>query len=530
MDSILFILRKSRFDPPIYRVQVATMSLLFRVVYANECTSSHHKLAMDALLHLEDEDAERWQNLFLYYFDSYLDGSKAPDKKFKDFRNHVLHVNDNYWGGAVGKAEEWYKTTVREFRRGAWSKAIYSAGVLSHYYTDPMMPFHSAQSEEETQIHRAVEWSITKSYDELRNIIEEANSWPGIDVPDGDDWLGEMIRNGAEVGNISYQTIIDHYDLAAGVKDPPSGLDQTIKDAIAGQIGIAAVGFSRVLERIFDEADVEPPKTGVTLAGYLASLTIPMTWVTRKLSDSKDRKVVKAMFDEFEKNGRVDKTMPADDRQVRKLHAEEVLKTTVEELSQRPLGPIGKLHGEGTASRETPRKPIASISRKSVETTGQVPSKKPRSSGSKSLRYYLRPSDDVVDAPSIGTKTAKRLQKVGISTVKDLLDCEPEETAKQLRVRHIDAEEIEDWQDQAALVCSIPNIRGHDAQILVASGFATADDVRTASVGEVLAAAISFASTREGKRVLRSSSPPDKDEVEDWIEWANAATSDRRAA
>lgn len=106
-------------------LQAAVMSMLFRVVFANECTSTHHKLALDALRHLEDEDSQRWRNLYLYYFDSYLDGSKAPDKKFKDFRNHVLHVNQDYWGGAIGKAEEWYKTTVREFRQGAWSKAIY---------------------------------------------------------------------------------------------------------------------------------------------------------------------------------------------------------------------------------------------------------------------------------------------------------------------------------------------------------------------------------------------------------------------
>ena len=27
----------------------------------------------------------------------YLDGSKAPDKEFKDFKNHVLHTRDGYW-------------------------------------------------------------------------------------------------------------------------------------------------------------------------------------------------------------------------------------------------------------------------------------------------------------------------------------------------------------------------------------------------------------------------------------------------
>jgi predicted flap endonuclease-1-like 5' DNA nuclease len=502
------------------------MSLLFRVVFANECTSTHHKLALDALRHLQDEDAERWRNLFLYYFDEYLEGSKAPDKKFKDFRNHVLHVHDNYWGGAVRKADEWYKTAVREFRKGAWAKAIYSAGVLSHYFTDPFMPFHTAQSEEETQIHRAVEWSIAKSYDELQNVLEEQGGYPEVDELEGDDWLGEMIRAGAEIGNMHYQTIIDHYDLDAGVKDPPSGLDQTIKDAIAEQLGLAAVSFARVLEQIFDEADVEPPKANVTLGGYLAKLTIPIGWVTRKMADSKDRKVVQAMYKEFKTKGRVDKTMPADDREVRRLHAEEVLHVSVSELDERPLGAIGQQHGEGTETRQVSHKPVVSISQKTVQTAGDSDPK----GSKKKLRHYLKPADDVVDAPSIGSKTAKRLQKIGITTVQQLLACDPEEVAKQLRVRYVDTDLVEDWQAQAGLVCNVPNLRGHDAQILVACDYAEPQDVAEASVDDLLAEASQFATSREGQRLLRGNDPPDRDEIEDWIEWASLSTKERTAA
>ena len=49
----------------------------------------------------------------------------------------------------------------------SWHEAVYAAGIMSHYYTDPIHPFHTAQSPAENNIHRAVEWSISKSYGAL---------------------------------------------------------------------------------------------------------------------------------------------------------------------------------------------------------------------------------------------------------------------------------------------------------------------------------------------------------------------------
>ena len=108
-----------------------------------------------------------WQRLFLQHAKLYLEGSKAPDNEFKDFKNHVLHTRDGYWGGAPEKVRSWYNHLVEALALEDWPTAAYCAGVLSHYYTDPLQPFHTAQSEAENNIHRAVEWSISKAYDEL---------------------------------------------------------------------------------------------------------------------------------------------------------------------------------------------------------------------------------------------------------------------------------------------------------------------------------------------------------------------------
>ena len=144
------------------------MNLLFHIVYAlAHASGTHHKLALDALRHLKCMDADLWQRLFLANAKIYLDGSKAPDKEFKDFKNHVLHTRDGYWGGAPDKVRSWYQHLVEALTLQDWQTAVYCAGVLSHYYTDPLHPFHTAQSEAENNIHRAVEWSISKAYDEI---------------------------------------------------------------------------------------------------------------------------------------------------------------------------------------------------------------------------------------------------------------------------------------------------------------------------------------------------------------------------
>jgi predicted flap endonuclease-1-like 5' DNA nuclease len=506
------------------------MSLLFRVVFTQECTSTHHKLALDALRHIRSDDATRWMNVFLRHFDAYLQGAKAPDTRFKDFRNHVLHVGDNEWGGALDSVRQWYDRIVVELRARRWRSAVYAAGVLSHYYTDPFQPLHTGQTEEEGRIHRALEWSVARSYEELQNILEEDfGGYPDVDVPTREDWLEEMVRAGARKSHAHYDTLLDHYNLQAGRRNPRLGLDQELKDCLAQLIGSAAVGFSRVLEQAFEEAGVEPPRLGVTLMGYLATLSVPIAWVLRKWNDRGQRAEVARVYREVKRTGRALRSLPADEREVRRLHAEEVLQVALEELQERALRDTGTRHGEGAEPRLRSRKAVTKIVRPLSRIEGTRAAAQADAGIPKRVRFYLEPESDVVEAPSIGSKTAKRLSRIGVHTVADLLELDPEEAAEQLAAGHIDAQLVADWQAQARLVCRTPHLRGNDAQVLVACEIREPEDLLDMDPDELLPLVESFMDSQEGQRVLRDGKRPDLAEVRRWVQCAEQARPLRAA-
>ena len=520
------------------------MSLLFRVLFAQKCSSTHHKLAMDALRFLECNDAEEWRNLFIGNVELYLDGSKAPDKKFKDFRNHVLHVGDNYWGGAVVKTEEWYGRLVSLLQEGDWKRAVYAAGVMSHYYTDPIMPLHTAQSEREGAVHRAIEWSVTKSYSELQNIlIQDLGGYPTLSPSQDSDWLATMVINGAQAAFEHYETLIDHYDLELGVRKPTEGFDQECKDRLAGLIGHATIGLARILDRAVSEAGMIPPHTGVSLSGVLSKLSTPLFWITSKLADSKDRAAVEDIYDEVQEKGRAIESLPEDEREVRRTHAEEVLNISEEDLAEQQVTACGTKHGQGATPRERSRRPVFSLptdeikepkpkreKKKKKKTADQEPEAGEGEFFNDGARYFLNVDDPIVDAPSIGPKTASRLKKVSVQTVNDLLELNPEAAAEELSSRHIDADTIREWQTQSYLQCTIPGLRGHDAQILAGCGIENAQDLFAMQPAELHDLTTDFAETDEGQRVIRDGNPPDLAEITQWIEWAGLADQQRAAA
>lgn len=158
----------------------------------------------------------------------------------------------------------------------------------------------------------------------------------------------------------------------------------------------------------------------------------------------------------------------------------------------RPVEPAA----EAAASGETPREP---------------------------LRFFLKASDPIVDAPSIGPKTAERFQAIGLETVGQLLEVEAGEAARQINYRRITAELVQSWQQQTELVCRVPNLRGHDAQILVACEVVSAEQLAQQDATTLNAQVQAYIGSVEGKRTLRGAKTPELAEVSAWIRWARHA-------
>ena len=458
---------------------------------------------MNSLLHLNGPNADHWRAIFVRYFEQYLEGSKAPDTQFKDFRNHVLHVTDNFWGGAVGQAEKWYDRTVEDLKNQDWRSAAYSAGVLSHYYMDPLMPLHTGQTEEEGVIHRACEWSVNKSFASLIGELESTTGYPEVKFSDRMGWLKEGIHTGATLANEFYQDFIDHYDIEVGSKKPEEGLDEHLREITSQLLGHASVGFARILERAIAESGSVPAvKPATSFWKWFYTLTQPVSWLYGFHRNFLSRSAVRKIRSEYRRDGKVVDALPVDEKTVRKEHAEEVLDISLAELDSRKIGKVGSLFKPRETTKPT-RQP-------STPTDEDRKEDQP---------FRLELDDKLEAAPSIGPKTAKRFAAVGIVTVGQFLLVDPDEVSAQLSSRHIQPDTIIQWQTQAKLACQIPRIYGHDAQILVACGFDSAEEVAQSEPEVVLSLVDDFVATPEAKFIVRGKRP-DMTEVTNWVQWA----------
>lgn len=189
--------------------------------------------------------------------------------------------------------------------------------------------------------------------------------------------------------------------------------------------------------------------------------------------------------------------------------------------------------------RESNRKPDAvrhTSGRQSLRSSGQtVPASashsntKQTASNVEKLRFYLELTDHIEAAPSIGPKTGARFEAIGVNTIADFLKMTAEALAEKLNYKRLNAKLLRQWQHQARLVCRIPNLRGHDAQLLVGCGIIEAEEIASMRPESLFELIGPFSDSKEGLKIIRNGKKPDMEEITDWIRFAQNNRSLRAA-
>lgn len=290
------------------------MRTLVRILRAGHCRSTHHHFAIDSSAFVDTTQGRRLAALLLRHHENYLAGATDPDERFRDFQNHVVHVSDGYWGGAPRLAMTWYERLCDYLVHDRFGDAAYAAGVLSHYFTDPLQPLHTDQSEREPQVHRAFERSVRHCYGELLQAWRDDAERAVFHFGDGEGWLAEAIFRGARFAHQSYRQIVDGYDLAAGNRRPAEGLSPETRRCAAQLIGLAVTGLARIWERAAEEAagrrGTPLPAVSLWYPTGLAALQGPEKRFLRFLHDRREAAEVRRVVAELHRTGGLVDNLP----------------------------------------------------------------------------------------------------------------------------------------------------------------------------------------------------------------------------
>lgn len=525
------------------------MNPLISILRAAHCRSTHHFFAIDALPMVQTEPGKRLVRVLLRHHDRYLVGAKDPDTRFRDFQNHVVHVTDGYWGGAPRVAHAWYDRMQRYLRSDRYADAAHAAGVLSHYFTDPMMPLHTQQSEVEKILHRPIEWSITKSYESIFRTWQEDKMRIVFNLSDSTGWLGEAILHGARFANRSYFPLLETYDLDRGRVDPPAGLGLVARQSLAELFGLAITGWARVLERAArdcEDAMGRPIAPASLCAGaVLATIRVPAKVWLRRIANQREQEAISDLVSEFIRTGTLKEHLPAEVDIVHRVvavHKQEKVWQTLHR--QRQLASketvVAVENGMSTADLSTQPDQTSQLDQTSPpDQLDSMPATIPFVPRSTRAMFRLTGEQQLIDAPSIGPKTAARFAAIGIDTVGQFLDQPAAKLSEALKTYWINTETVTQWQWQSKLMCEIPNLLARDTQMLAGASYDAAASV-AACDAETLHAEISrFAVTSAGRRYLRGVDGPKLADVDRWIADARSvaipaevspAAAQRRAA
>ncbi len=466
---------------------------IFNLIFENRTTRSiHHRVAIEAVKFLEENIA----NLFLKYYERLLEGSTAPDEFFKDYKNHVLYMPEK-WGGAPKAVYDWFNKTVSALKNKKWEKAVYAAGVMSHYFADINHPLHTGQTEEEGLIHSFTEWGAAEIYLDLRKDMV-------INPPEQINKIKDFVIKAANEANNSYVFVIENYDLEQGQKcNWGKGYNDVLKTKISQRIASAIQGTASLYLKAIAEAGNPDPgkiKLGSTKSRIKLSAQAERN---RQNQEKKMRKrTTKQMKNEFYKTKRVQNSLLQDDRYYLQV------------LQDGKIKPVNLPKSLKAIPLKTEKKVVI------IEA-------KPKLKFPKKSRFTpaITLNSDISDVAEMTKAIADKFKKIGINKVLDLLVTTPDEIVnllqEKLNYNQLKVEDISRMIIETNLMLEIWRLRVHDVVILYSAGIRTKADLKKQKQSKLWKTVQVAIKDKHVKKFLkRSNLIPNLEEVGEWIESA----------
>lgn len=490
------------------------------MVRAVHCRSTHHLFAMDALPLVHTPAGQRLVGLILRYYRDYLKGATDPDTRICDFHNQIIHVEDGYWGGAPRVANQWYNRMLMHLRDGRYRSVARSAGILSHYFTDPIQPFHTASTDREALVHRPFERSVYQSYEAILDRWRSDQLRIVFRLGSEEDWLESAIFKAAGFAYGKFSPLVNSYRFEQGVKDASDGLDDTALATLAELFGLSITGWARVLDRVAQEgeshAKARIPSFSTFWPATRSTLATPFSlWLRRCLSCIEEIEMHE-LAKEYRETGELKEYLPAEvdiKRRVIKVHRDE---KRYQNENKRRRAERRQLDVERERRRQAEKQAERELEKKAaMEACSSLP--------------QLSPTDQLVKAPSIDRKTANLFGEMKIRTIGAFLTCDPAKAAEQLPVEPMGANLIRLWQVQASLMCFIPGLSELDAQLLAGAAFKSAFQIARSDPKQIRERIDRYSATASGREYLQGQPIPSMRSINLWIQNAQAVMQARAA-
>jgi hypothetical protein len=342
--------------------------------------------------------------------------------------------------------------------------------------------------------------------------------------------LGEAILHGARFANRKYWPLLNEYDLVRGATDPQAGLNANLRASVAELFGLAVTGWARVLERAAADAEATRrtplPAPSLSIPTVLATLRVPMRLWRRWVIYRREQVAIEELVDEFRQTGSLTQHLPTEVdiiRRVVRVYDDDRKWKREREARLASNKTIVKV-----VTRDQDDALIKDEMPSTIPFAPRVASSEVRTLGS------LAATDALIEAPSIGPKTAARFTAIEVHTVGEFLAASAEETASRLGTYWITADTVTLLQSQAKLMCEVPGLRSGEAQLLAGAGYDSVTQVARCDPAVLHREVSEFAATTTGRRYLRGSAPPSLAVIKRWIgnaaETALASRPRRRSA